>query len=173
MRRRQEGTQSLPGVPPPSKTSEADSIEEMVGALTDPIIVYPSGWEDTMPEWMKRDLPLHRLAHLMKCSQGKASWDEACDLEALIYMYPATLAHPLGEEWTRIYLHLGTRVMGDKFPQDIKEESLPDYYQEHLRDLKRWIQKKKVQARRERRHQEKAEKKTQVEPAKCEQIAFF
>jgi hypothetical protein len=32
----------------------------------------------------------------------------ACDLEALIYLYPASLAAPMGEQWTRIYLYLGT-----------------------------------------------------------------
>jgi hypothetical protein len=28
-------------------------ISEIVGALTDPIIVYPGGWGDTLPEWFK------------------------------------------------------------------------------------------------------------------------
>lgn len=171
MKKQRVGMSNLPGLPPSTAEikSKADPIEEMAGALTDPIIVFPSGWEDTMPEWMKRDLPLHRFAHLMKCSQGQAQWDEACDLEALMYMYPATLAHPLGEKWTKIYLYLGTKVMGDKIPDDIKQEALPDHYLKDLRELKRWIYKKKVQARKECRQQEKAGK-TEVKPEEFEQL---
>lgn len=174
MRKRQEGM-SLPGMPPsPAEPkSKADPIEEMVGALTDPIIVFPSGWEDTMPDWMRRDLPLHRLAHVHQCLGGKAKWEEACDLEALIYLYPASLAQPMGEEWTRIYLYLATKVMGEKMPEDIREENLPSHYQEDLRDLKRWIQKKKVEARKERQRHQKAEEKAKVQPEKCEQLKFF
>jgi hypothetical protein len=180
MAKRHEGMMSLPGLPPgptepksAESRSKVDPIDEMVGALTDPIIVFPSGWEDTMPEWMKRDLPLHRLAHVHQCLVGKASWEEACDLEALIYMYPAALAQPLGEVWTRIYVYLGTKVMGDKMPEDVREESIPDHYQEDLRDLKRWIRKKKVEARKDRQRREKAAKKAEVEPVECEQLKFF
>ena len=176
MGKRQEGM-SLPGMPPgPAEPkSKADPIEEMVGALTDPIIVFPSGWEDTMPEWMKQDLPIRRLAHIMKCLQGQANWEEACDLEALMYLYPASLAQPMGEEWTKVYLYLGTKFMGDKFPEDIRVEDLPSHYEHDLRDLKRWIQKKKVEARKERQRREKAEKKVEAEvkPVQCEQLKFF
>ncbi len=128
-----------------------DSIEEMVGALCDPLIVFPSGWEDTLPEELKKRLPLDRLVHQMKCLHGQARWDEACDLEALLYMYPLTLAQPISEQWTRIYLYLGTKVMGDRIPQDIKEETLSDYDMVELRQLKRWIQKQKLKARKERK----------------------
>ena len=170
---------SLPGLPPSTAEAEskADPIEEMVGALTDPIIVFPSGgWENDIPEWMRRDLPLHRLAHLMKCSQGKANWNEATDLEALMYLYPASLAAPMDEEWSRIYLYLGTKVMGEKMPGDIKEESLPSHYEQDLQELKRWIYRKKAQARKERLRKEKtgkADQKEQIEPVKCEQLKFF
>ncbi len=63
----------------------ADYIDDLVGALTDPIIVYPAGgWENDLPEDLKKELPLHRLAHLMKCTKGEASPEEATDLEALL-----------------------------------------------------------------------------------------
>ena len=125
-------------------------IEELVCALTDPLIVWPGPWMDTIPEERRKELPLHRLIHLMRCRQGKANWDEATDLEALLYMYPLTLEHPISEQWTRIYLYLGTRVMGPKFPDDIKQESLSDYDMGELRDLKRWIYRKRVEARKAR-----------------------
>ena len=152
-------------------TKEVDWIEEMVGALFDPLIVFPSGWEDTIPENLKKELPLRRLAHLMLCNKGEASWEEATDLEALLYMYPLTLAHPISEQWTRIYLYLGTQVMGQKFPGDIRQESLSDYDMGELRDLKRWIYSQRVKARKERARGEKA--KPKQEPVKYDQVRFF
>ncbi len=148
----------------------ADPIEELAGALTDPTIVFPAGgWENDIPQHLKDRLPIDRLAHQMRCHKGEAQWDEACDLEALLYMYPRTMASPLSEQWTRIYLYLGTKVMGDKIPQDIKQERLSDYDMAQLRDLKRWIHKRKVKARRERRKGEKVE----VVPAKVEYPRLF
>jgi hypothetical protein len=43
--------------------------------------------------------------------------DMACDPEALIYLYPASLAAPVGE-------HLPLPWDGSTFPQDIKRETL-------------------------------------------------
>jgi len=157
---------NLPGLPPASaeirtKAGEkVDPIEEMVGALTDPIIAYPSPWMDSIPERMKKELPIHRLGHVMLCLKGKADWEEVCDLEALIYLYPASLETPLGRDWTQIYLYLATK-MGE-VPEDIRVETLSDpFQQEQLRELKRWIREKKLKARKERRQQE--EKKTETE----------
>jgi hypothetical protein len=158
-------------VPPkPNPSLPKDPIEEMVGALTDPLIVFPSGWEDTIPQHLKERLPLDRLAHQMRCMNGQAHWDEATDLEALLYMYPASLAHPLSEQWTRIYLYLGTRCLGDKLPEDSRQESLSDYDMAELRGLKRWIRKQILKARKDRKSGEKAEA---VVRAKVEQPRLF
>lgn len=180
MGKRAEGMSSLLGLEVEKGKAEikgVDPIEEMVGALTDPVIAYPSPWmEDIHNLPLYKKLPLHRLAHLMRCNKGEAEWDEACDLEALLYIYPASLAAPMGEQWTRIYLYLGTKVMGDKFPEDIKQKSLDDYDMSHLRDLKRWIYQRKVKARKERRRQEKtdkAEPKEKVVTAEPEQFRLF
>ena len=148
-----------------------DPIAEMVGAICDPLIVFPAGgWEETLPEELKKRLPLDRLLHNMLCSQGKAQWDEACDLEALLYMYPRTLAAPFSEQWTRIYIYLGTQVMGKKIPDDIRQDTLSDYDMEALRGLKQWIYKKKLQARRDRRRGEKMDK---VVPVEVDQPKMF
>jgi hypothetical protein len=155
----------------PTEHGKVDPIEEMAGALCDPIIVFPGGgWERDLPERLKTELPARRLAHVYLCLEGKEKWNEACDLEALLYLYPASLTAPMSERWTRIYLYLGTKCLGDRFPADIRHDSLSDYDMQELRDLKRWIQKQKVKARKERRHQEKAQKMTAVE---CEQIRLF
>jgi len=148
----------------------------MVGALTDPIIAYPSSWMDTIPERMKRELPIHRLGHVMLCLKGEADWEEVCDLEALMYLYPASLETPLDRDWTQIYLYLATKCMGE-VPEGIRVETLSDpFQQEQLRKLKRWIRKKKLEARKERRR--RGEKKTEgekreVAAERYEQLKLF
>lgn len=104
--------------PPKAQKPPRDPIEEMVGALTDPVIVFPGGgWEETIPERLKAELPLRRLAHIHMCLERKAAWDEACDLEALIYLYPASLVAPMSEQWTRLPL-LGDDVLWRPLPAE-------------------------------------------------------
>jgi hypothetical protein len=156
-----------------------DPIDEIVGALCDSIIVFPAGgWEHDLPKPLLDRLPLDRLSHNMLCLEGTASWDESCDLEALIYLYPASLAAPMGEQWTRIYLYLGTKCLGSSFPEDIKRETLDRYDMAHLRDLKRWIRQKKVEARKQKARKPKTEQQSQqlqttkVVEAHYEQLAM-
>ena len=188
-----KATQTLPGfdaetisqgspVPQTSNIPRGiDGIEEAVAALTDPIIVFPNtGWEQDLPEGLKKRLPMDRLAHNMLCLNGKARWDEAPDIEALLYLFPASLAAPMGHYWTKIYLYLGTKVMGEIFPDDIKEKSLSDYEMGMLRDLKRWLRRKKLEARKTRHKQATATQKPPTEkpsaaivPEKYEQNSMF
>lgn len=149
-------------------------IEELAGALFDSLIVWPSPWmEDIKDLPLYKELPQRRLIHLMLCNAGKAAWDEACDEEALLYLYPLTLDHPISEQWTRIYLYLGTKCLGPKFPNDIKQETLSDYDMGELRHLKQWIYKKKVEARKARARRQKAEAKMAHVAVKADQLKFF
>lgn len=149
-------------------------IDDLVGALTDPIIVFPGGgWENDMPQRIKDDLTTHRLIHLMLCAKGKAEWDEACDLEALAYMYPASMAAPMSTNWFHIYLYLGTKCFGTLFPEDIRHETLTDYEMSDLRRLKRWIHQKKMNARADRRRQEKKVERIEAEAKAPVQLGFF
>ncbi len=135
-----------------------DPLMETVCALTDPIIVFPAqGWEDDLPEPLRKRLPIDRLAHVMMAIDGKEPWDECTDIEALLYMYPRTMLSSLSEQWVRIYMYLGTRAMGEAIPDDIREEKLSDYDMSELRKLKRWIQEKKLKARKDRERHASAE----------------
>ena len=31
-------------------------IEDLVGVFTDPLIVFPGGWGDTLPDWIKTEI---------------------------------------------------------------------------------------------------------------------
>lgn len=148
----------------PADTGQVDYLEEMVGALTDPIIVFPSSWQDTIPEKLKQDIPLRRLAHIALCQKGEAAWDEATDLEALLHLYPLTLGRPINETWTCIYLYLGTKCLRPSLSQDIREETLTDYQAGELRGLKRWLYRQRVKARKARGRQEKTEVRVEAKP---------
>jgi len=150
-------------------------ISEIVGVFTDPIIVYPSGWEDTMPDWIKPAITLERLIECAKTAKGEEP--TGTDAEALAYMYPASLAFPLSHDWTQIYLYLASKVVpyhkkGTEMPDDIKVESLNRNQMDDLNRLKAWIYKKRVDVRLEReragRRQEKEEetqRKKEAQPA--------
>ena len=132
-------------------------IDALVGTLTDPIITWPSPWMETIPESLKSRVPLERLAKLMKGDD-----DMATDVEALIYMYPRCLEAPLDHDWAEIYLCLGTKVMGDAMPPDIRRERLSEEQERKLNELKRWIRERQRRAVAERRRTERAQAKAEA-----------
>ena len=46
-------------------------ISEIVGVFCDPIIVFPGGWGDSLPEWIKSTITLERLAMNMRVLKGE------------------------------------------------------------------------------------------------------
>jgi len=134
-----------------------DGISELVGALFDPIIVWPSPWQADLPEWIFGEIKMQRLIQLMIARKDESQRGMATDAEALAYMYPLTLERPIDRDWTEIYLYRGTRVMGSKtsgknreFPEDIRKDSLTDEQMRDLNQLKRFIYSRRIEARRER-----------------------
>ena len=73
-------------------------IEDLAAALTDPIIVFDPSWADVLPDWLKAEVKLQRLAQLMKGEEGIAT-----DAEAPAYVSNASLAVPLASAWVEIY----------------------------------------------------------------------
>ena len=148
-------------------------ISDIVGVFTDPIIVYPSGWEDTMPEWIKTRIILDRLIMNIKALKGEEM--TGTDSEALAYMYPASLAFPLGHDWTQIYLYLASKVCpleGKEVPEDIKVDKLDRNQMDDLNRLKAWIYKKRIDARldrdrtaRRQKKEEEAARRKEAQPA--------
>ena len=66
-------------------------IDALVGALTDPIVVFDPGWD--VPDWLFGEIKLQRLAQLMKGEEGIAT-----DAEALAYVSNISLCHPIASE---------------------------------------------------------------------------
>ena len=136
-----------------------NQINELVGALTDPIIVMPGGWGDTLPDWIKNQITLERLVDNIKASKGEKS--TATDAEACAYLYTASLEAPMDRDWTQIYLYVAGKVVSrgknTQIPDDIKVDSLNNYQTGLLRQLKDWIYERRVKFRQERRRAERAQ----------------
>jgi hypothetical protein len=122
-----------------------DQIERIVGCLSDPLIVYP-GWEDALPGKLKREIPVERIVRVYKM-EG----DEQCgDLEAMAYLYTASLSVSLSERWGNIYINLAKQYMKNiGFQLDnISTRDLVDEEYAMLRELKTWIRSQQKGSRK-------------------------
>ena len=126
-------------------------IGDLVGVFCDPIIVYPSGWEDTLPDWIKPQITLERL--IMNVKSMKEGGVPVGDTEVLAYMYPRTMESPLTEQWQRIYFYVFNQAMKMKkteVPKDLQSEKLTDYDMQQLNHLKNWIYDTRIKHRKDR-----------------------
>ena len=151
-------------------------VSDLVGALTDPIIVFSGGWGDTLPEWLKNAITLERLAMNMKALKGENM--TGTDAEACAYLYTATLTQPMDNDWGQIYLYIAThtyRCWGkNEMPPDIAVESISDYQMQELNRLKDWLYQKRTQIRLERdRAERRQRKREEAAQRKAEQPALF
>ena len=96
-------------------------ISEIVGVFTDPIIVFPGGWGDTLPEWLKGAITMERMLENMKAlKEGEMT---GTDAEACAYLMTVSLTQPMDSDWTQIYLY----VAGQTYKRWNKSE-LPGRY---------------------------------------------
>ena len=113
-------------------------ISDLVGVFTDPIIVFPGGGGDTLPEWLKNAITLERLAMNMRAFKGEEM--TGTDAEACAYLYTAALAQPMDHNWGQIYLYIATQTYRrwgkHQMPSDIAVESISDYQMAELNRLK-------------------------------------
>lgn len=147
--------------------SDEHYISELVGALADPIIVFPGGWGDTLPDWLKNAITLERLEMNMRELKGEDPI--GTDAEACAYLYTASLTQPMGHDWSEIYLYIAAKVYGrwgkSEMPEDIKVESLRDDQMTDLNRLKNWLYQQRVRARLER---DRAERRRNADAVKVE-----
>jgi len=158
-----------------NKTVE-QGISDVVGCLTDPIIVFPGGWGDTLPDWLKTAITLERMMWDIKALKGEEP--TGTDAEACAYLMTVSLTQPMDSDWTRIYLYVATQTYKrwekGEMLVDIAVDSISDYQMEELNRLKSWLYHQRVKARQEKdragRRQEKEEAQAQREE---EQPALF
>lgn len=142
-------------------------VDDMLGALTDPIIVWPGGWADTLPQNMKGDIQVHRLAQLAKGEQGLVTWPEVC-----AYLYTVTLERPVGSEWVRIYQYALTQYKGDAVPDDLRVEELGRDETRMLTELRTFIWRSRVKAREERARAERRKAREHVAARAPKQLSL-
>ena len=155
-------------------------ISEIVGVFCDPIIVFPGGWGDTLPDWIKPAITLERLGMNMKALKGEEM--TGTDAEACAYLYTVSLTQPMDHDWTKIYLYIAgktyekwrTKESGVTMPEDIRVESLNDEQMRDLNRLKAWLYHKRTTVRLERNRAERRQKKEEeADKRKAEQPALF
>lgn len=123
------------------KPEIAKQLSELMAA---PMVFHPGGWEDTVPAWIKRETVLQRFRN--------PDDDMVPDVEVVAYLYTASLVAPMGHDWAEIYLYLTTQLMQDKMPPDIRRDSITQYQEGLLRDLKYKMRSKQKRMMKGRRY---------------------
>ena len=145
-------------------TVERD-ISEIVGVFTDPIVVFPGGWGDTLPDWLKGAVTPERLEMNMRALNGERM--TGTDAEACAYLYTAALTRPIDHDWTQTYLASKTNGRWNKgeMPDDIRVDSLTDDQMRELDRLKDWLYRRRTEARQGRERTERRERTEAGQPA--------
>ena len=155
-------------------------IDDIVGALCDPIIVMPGGWGEDLPDWLRKRVTVERLCEnllaLKECRELTAT-----DAEAACYLFTASLCAPMGSDWTQIYLYVaGGEMKGEaktEMPADIKVESLTEYQWRELKQLKNWIYEQRLKHRKNKQRGLLPGKQQEVVPEQLKteavQSSFF
>ena len=158
-----------------NKTVE-QGISDIVGCLTDPIIVFPGGWGDTLPDWLKTAITLERMMGDMKASKGEEP--TGTDAEACAYLMTLSLTQPMDSDWTQIYLYIAgqsyKRWNKGEMPVDITVDLISDYQIGELNRLKAWLYRQRIKVRAEKDRAERREEKEEAEiQKKTERPALF
>ena len=145
-------------------------------ALTDPVVVFPGGWGDTIPEWLKTAITLERMIGNMKVANGGEPI--GTDAEACAYLMTVSLTQPMDSDWTEIYLYVATQTYKrwekGEMPADIAVDSISDYQMGELNRLKSWLYHQMVKPRREKDRAERRQEKEEAEAQRnAEQPALF
>ena len=159
-----------------NKLTVEKGISDIVGVFCDPIIVFPGGWGDTLPEWLKNAITLERLGMNMRALKGEEM--TGTDAEACAYLYTASLTQPMDHDWGQIYLYIATKTYRrwgkNEMPGDIAVDLLRDDQVSDLNRLKAWLYKKRTEVRENRERAERRQKKQEeAEQRKAEQPALF
>jgi len=155
-----------------TKREEERWIDELVGALHDPVIVYPSPWTADLPDWIMTQVHLERL--IMNIKVNHEGGVPVGDTEVLAYMFSRTMDSPMPEQWNRIYTFVFNQAMNFKrvaVPEDLKSEKLTDYDMQALKHLKHWIYERRVKHRKgkARGERQQAKQETELETVSLQQ----
>lgn len=119
-------------------------IEQLVGALINPIIVWPGG------ELTKEQKDRVTLERLMKAADINNP-EEASDYEVCLYQMTASLAGPLSHTGYKVYMHAFSKVYGEEQAKTLlpgAETTLDPQEEVEYKRFKRWLYRKQVEGRK-------------------------
>jgi len=151
-------------------------ISDIVGCLTDPIIVFPGGWGDTIPEWLKGAITMERMIEYMRPLKGEEP--TGGDAEACAYVMTVSLTQPMDSDWTRIYLYVANQTFKrwykGEMPADNVVDSISDHQMRELNRLKAWLYRQRIKVRTEKdRAERRRNREEAVAQREAEQPALF
>lgn len=104
------------------------------------LVVADSGWAETIPEWLKKEVMAERIICGIATNTEKIEY--VGDAEACLYLYTASLRAPMSHEMNEIYVYLTAKLMKRQgmevfpFMQEKLEKGLSTYEGRELADLK-------------------------------------
>ena len=132
-----------------TKKAKSDFVFEFMDALTSPVIIYNTTWQDAIPKDLLKRITVSRMMNLMKGEQT------ASITEVVAYMMPRTLEAPMSSDWCNIYtwcgLQYATQFSSESKSMveamaDIAPKELSNYEQTLLKRLRLWIYEKRRKA---------------------------
>jgi hypothetical protein len=146
--------------------------DELVAVFTDPIISYPTPWNQEIPVWIRQAIMIERLV-AARAFIKNGTQITGTDAEVLAYIMPRSQEAPLDGEWTNILIHVAGKVYKEKngkpFPEDLEVRELCRYEEDLLTRLRHWIYEKRLKYRAELRRQERTNGKKNA-PASVDQL---
>ena len=113
-----------------------------------PIIVAHGGWEETLPDWLFKEINAERITTaLIDVIKPDNEQEQVGECEVMAYLMTLCSLKPLPSDWTKIYQYLATQIMRRirkiEVPDNIKIEELTDYEIRQLKELKSWLFKQR------------------------------
>ena len=130
--------------------------------------MFPGGWGDTLPDWLKTAVTLERMMGNVKTLREEEL--TGTDAEACAYLMTVSLTQPIDSDWTQIYLYIAgqtyKRWNKSQMPADIAVDSISDYQVGELNRLKAWLYRQRIKARMEKDRAQRRQEKEKGEMAK-------
>lgn len=117
-----------------------------------PIVVADTGWAETLPDWLFKEIQAERMIRGMIDILGKEkeTYKDIGDCEVLAYLLTASIRAPLDNHHTNIHLYLTKKVMRKRLCQEkinemdfLDVDELSNYEKKLLNDLKYHIWKRR------------------------------
>lgn len=122
-------------------TDEQKHFREIVRAYHTELVLHPGGWgDDLIPLWQNQVIR-QRLEMI-----DNGGWNKATDAEVAIYLSAASGAAPFDRDWTDIFVHEVSLLMGNAVYNALGEPNngLTDYQKTEVEHLKHQIRDKQI-----------------------------